>query len=272
MKNLKTIFSLLVILVTSAAHADLSGSALVPKEEMNFAKSYLAEIRERDFEYVLSHIDPELSGQVSEEKLEEVAAYFPSGQLLSTELIGSQVNTLNETWQGNFSFEYEFESGWAVANVVMKRIGKETTVIGFNVYRTEASQKELNKFVLAGKSVLHYLVLVLACIIPIFILVTLVYCIKTPIEKRKWLWVLFILGGIGTITINWSTGAFGFKILQYQLFGAAAAAASEYAPWVITAGFPLGAIIFWFKRKSFIEQSKANKSSQQDASEAGASA
>ena len=272
MKSLRIILSILIIFVASVAHADLSENDLVPKDEMNFAKSYLGKIRDRNFEYVLSHIDPELLDQVPPEKLEKIAAYFPSGQLLSTELIGSQVNTFNETWQENFSFEYEFESGWAVANVVMKRAGNKTTVIGFNVYRTEASQKELNKFQLAGKSALHYLVLFLACIVPIFILVSLVYCIKTPMQKRKWLWVLFILGGIGTISINWTSGAFGFKILQYQLFGVAVMASSEYAPWIITAGFPLGGIIFWFKRKSFIEQGKANKSSQQDASEAGASA
>lgn len=253
MTNLRNIFSLLMILATSIAVADLSDNALVPQVEMNFAKSYLGEIRERNYKYVFSHIDPELLTQVSEEKLEEIAAYFPSGQLLSTELIGSQVNTFNETWQGNFSFEYEFESGWAVANVVMKRIENKTTVIGFNAYRTEASQKEINKFDWAEKSALHYLVLILACIIPVFILVSLVYCTKTPIPKRKWLWVLFILGGIGTISINWTTGVFEFKILHYQLFGAAAGAASEYSPWVITAGFPVGAMIFWFKRKSFIE-------------------
>jgi hypothetical protein len=272
MKNIKVIVMLLTLLGASVVRADLSESSLVPREEMEFAKDYLGHIRSRNFDYVLSHIDPDLSGQVSIIKLEEIAAYFPSGQPISTELIGSQVNTSNSKWQGNFSFEYKFESGWAVANVVMKRVDDKTTVIGFNVYRTEASQKEHNKFVLTGKTFLHYLVLSLACFTPVFILITLVYCIKTPIPKRKWLWVLFILGGIGTISINWSTGAYGFKLLQYQLLGAGAVAASEYAPWIITAGFPLGAIIFWLKRKSFIEQGRANKSSRQNASEAGASA
>ena len=265
MKYLQVLVTLLALLAAFSTKADLSDSPLVPQEEMNFAKDYLSQVRGRNFNYVLSYID---SGQISEEKLEEVAAYFPSGQLLSTELVGSQVSTFNSIWQGNFSFEYEFESGWALANVVLRRVDDKTTVIGFNVYRTEASQKELNKFILSDKTVLHYFILVLACIVTVFILITLIYCIKTPIQKRKWLWVLFVLGGIGTISINWTTGLYEFNILQYQLFGAAAIAAGEYAPWVITAGFPLGAIVFWFKRNSFIEQDKANKSSQQDASEA----
>lgn len=269
MKNLRVVLSFLVFLVASLAHADLSDNVLVPQAEMNFAKNYLNDLREKNFEAVLNHIDPELFGQVSTEKLEEIAAYFPAGKLLSTELIGSQVNTFDDTWQGNFSFEYEFESGWAVANVVMKRIADKTTVIGFNVYKTDASQKALNKFELTGKSALHYIILALACIVPLFIIISLVYCIKTPIPKRKWLWVLFILGGIGTVSINWSTGAFWFNILQYQILGAAALASSEYSPWIITAGFPLGAIIFWLKRKTFIERSTGDNLIHQDTASSG---
>ena len=259
MKKIQTAIFLLVLLTAIPASADLSESSLVPKDEMNFAKDYLSKIRERNFDYVLSYIDAEVSDQVTVEKLEEVSDYFPSGKLLSTELIGSQVNTHNSTWQGNFSFEYEFDSGWAVANAVLRRIDNKTTITGFNVYRTKASQKELNKFLLSNKSLLHYLVLALSFMVPLFILVTLVYCIKTPIQKRKWLWVLFVLGGIGTISINWSTGMYDLKIFQYLLFGAGVTTAGEYAPWVITAGLPLGAIIFWFKRSLFIEQGKANK-------------
>jgi hypothetical protein len=145
-------------------------------------------------------------------------------------------------------------------------------VIGFHVYRTGASQKELNKLEPLGKSALHYLILVLAFIVPIFIVVSLVCCVKTPIPKRKWLWVFCILGGTGTISINWSTGVYELRLLQYQLLGAAAVASGEYAPWLVTAGFPLGAIIFWLKRNSFIEQSEANESRQQDIDKIDASA
>lgn len=254
MKTLQIIAALLVLFTAFAAKADLSDSSLVPQKEMNFAKDFLTQIRERNFEYVLSFIDPVLSGKVSEEKLEEFAAYFPSGELLSVELIGSKVHTQNNTWHGNFSFEYEFESGWAIANTVMKQVAGETTVVAFNVYRTKASQEELNKFELTGKTAIHYTILILACAVPVFIFITLIYCVKTPMQKRKWLWILFILGGFGTISINWTTGLYEIKMLHYQLFGAAAGAASKFSPWVVTAGFPFGAIVFWYRRRSLIER------------------
>lgn len=217
-------------------------------------------MRARNFDYVMSQIDPEQSTNISREKVGEFAAYFPSGKLISTALIGSQVNTFNDVWQGTFSFEYEFESGWAIASIILKRVGTQTTVLGFHLNRTEASQKELNRFRLAGKSFFHYLILAFAFIVPIFVLISLIFCIKTPIPKRKWLWVIFVLGGIGSITMNWSTGAFVLKLLHYQLLGAGVVSAGEYAPWIVSVGFPLGASIFWFKRKSFIEQDRINKS------------
>lgn len=257
MKKQVVVFIVLMLCMASWVQADFSENSLVPKNEMNFAKNYLADLRARNFESVLRDLDPELSRQVSMEQLEEVAAYFPEGKLLTTELIGSQVNTFEGVWQGNFSFEYEFESGWAVANVVMQRAADQTMVTGFNVYKTDASQKSLNKFELADKSALHYIFLTLACVVPLFIIISLIYCIKTPIPKRKWLWVLFMLGGIGTASINWSTGEFWFHIFQYQILGASALASSEYSPWVISVGFPLGSILFWLKRKSFITSSTA---------------
>jgi hypothetical protein len=236
------------------ASADLSESSLIPKDESTFAKNYLQKIYDKDFVYVKNYLDSALINQRIDEKLTEISNYFPTGKLLSTTLIGSQVNIFNSTWQGNFTFEYQFEGGWALANVVIKRIDSKLTVIGFNVYQTKASQKTLNTFSLAHKSVLNYAILTAAAIVPMFILITLVVCIKTPITKRKWLWILFILGGIGTISINWTTGEYGFKILQYQFFGSAATAAGEYAPWIITVGVPLGAIVFWLKRNKFIKE------------------
>ncbi len=259
MRNILLNLYIISILLSFNVFADLSDNFLVPKEEMAFAKHYLNEIRIKNFDYVKKHLDAELINKVSDAKLEEISDYFREGKLLTTELIGSQVNTFETTWQGNFTFEYEFESGRSLANVVMKRVNDKTTIIGFNVYQTAASQKEIHKFELSGKSFYHYVVLVLACIVPIFILFTLVICIKTPIPKRKWLWVIFVLGGIGSVSLNWTNGAYAFKILEYQLFGAGAVAASEYAALIISAGFPLGAIFFWYKKKSFIELSKANK-------------
>lgn len=264
MKIILRILALTVLYWPLLAFADLSENSLVPKEEMNFAKDYLGKLRNRDFDYVTGLMDPEIASDVSPEKLEHMLSFFPEGKLLSTELIGSRVHTINGVWTGNFTFEYQFEGGWALANAVMKRAEGKTTIIGLNVYRTPASQKELSRFSLSGKSPFHYLLLAMSIIVPVFILVTLVFCIKTPIQQRKWLWILFILFSVGSITLNWTTGAYQIKILHFQLFGAGTANASEYSPLLLTVGIPLGAIVFWFKRRALIEQSRNSESDQKD--------
>lgn len=259
----KIIIATFILLVTACSYQDMADK-LIPKKESKFAMDYLHKLQARDFEHVKKYLDPSIESQVTDEKLIEITEYFPSGELQSTELIGSQVNTLNSQWQGNFSFEYQFSGGWALANVVLKKSNDALSVIGFNVYRTEASQKELNKFNLSGKSAIQYLVLILAIIAPLFILVTLYFCIKTPIPKRKWLWVLFVLVGVGSISINWTTGQYAIQSFSINLFSASAMAAGPFAPWIVSASIPLGAMLFWFKRKGFIEASRANNAINAD--------
>ncbi len=233
---------------------------LIPGEESEFARQRLEEVRARDFDYVKSHLDSTMLVPNIDEKLNGLADLFPEGELVSTEIIGSSVYIEGSTWIGNFTFEYQFEVGWAVANFALKRDNGKTTVVGLNVHRTEASQRELTAFSLTNKSFVHYIVLLIAVVVPVFIVVTLFFCIKTPIPKRKWLWVLLVLLGFGAISINWTTGEYAMRLLSANLLGASAFAAGPHAPWVITAAFPLGAILFWIKRRRFIELAQAEKS------------
>lgn len=238
---------------------------LVPKEEAKMAEDYLTKLREKNFEYIKSKLSDELKPQVTDALLIQLADYFRGGELISTEIIGSQVNVFNGVWQGNFSFEYHFSEGWNLANAAFRKVGDKYEVIGLNVYQTEMSQKEIHAFNLSNKSLLHYLVLVMAVAVPVFILISTYFCIRTPIQKRKWLWVIFILLGVSAIQINWTTGQYAIQLISAHLLGAAAVAASPHAPWVISASIPLGAILFWVKRKRFIQLSKeANNSFNPD--------
>ena len=136
-------------------------------------------------------------------------------------------------------------------------------MIGLNVYQTEAPQKEINAFTLASKGVAQYSVLLLAITVPIFILFTLVVCIRTPVPRKKWLWIVSILLGVGAVQVSWTDGAYAIQLISVQLFGASAGSAGPASPWIISVSIPLGAIMFWFKRRRFNLQSlEADKSMQ----------
>ena len=256
MKKREALIAILAAFVLTGCGYEEMADSLIPKEESRFAKDYLQRVRDKDFEYVMSHLDPELVDQVTVEKLTAIAEYFPSGDLISVEIVGSQVHTTNKTWTGNFSFEYEFSGGWVIANAAMKRVNDRTTVIGFNVYRTTGSQRELNAFSAVDLTPLRIAMLIATITIPIFMLLTCVMVYRTAIASKKWRWYLLSLGGVGAVYFNWTTGVFNYQLATVQLLGASATAAGPHAPWIFEFTIPIGALVFWMRRKHLIEQSK----------------
>lgn len=246
--GLRLLWLLVGLVVASCSYEDWM-DRLVPERESQFAEEYLTKLRQRDFAFVDEYLSEGVESEVTVDKLVEIADYFPDGEPLSTELIGSHVNVRPGHWEGNFTFEYEFADGWAVAHALVYKHGDRLSVAGFSVTRTVASQREIHRFTLAGKSALQYAVLAIAVIIPIFILATAYVCARTPMHKRKALWMLFILFGFGSVLINWTTGHVGIQPLSFRLLGASAFAAGPHAPWIIGAAFPLGAVIFWIRRR-----------------------
>ncbi|MFV1998254.1 MAG: hypothetical protein ACC641_09625, partial [Acidiferrobacterales bacterium] len=264
MKTLIKMFAVTTLLLTASCSFEELTDKVIPKQESEFAQDYLLVLRDKDFDYVKKYIDPGDGNSITDAKLRQISEYFPGGELLSTKIIGLQVSLFDSKWQGKFSFEFQFTDGWALANIILRRSGDVLSVVGFNVIRTEASQKDINKFTLTGKSALQYFVLLLAVVAPLFILITTYFCIRTPIPKWKWLWVLFILVGFGSISINWTTGQFGFQPLSLKLLSASAVAAGSFAPWIISTSIPLGAILFWFKRHTYIEANRVNNAVNED--------
>ena len=112
------IFAFLPVLLASCSYEEM-GENLIPKQESDFAKEYLSKLRAKDFEYVKSMLSAELAPQANDELLYKMAAYFRPGDPISVKVIGSQINVSGDQWQGNFTFEYEFESGWNVANAAI---------------------------------------------------------------------------------------------------------------------------------------------------------
>lgn len=251
------------LLVASCSYEDMK-ELIVPKEESSFARQYLDQLRLKNYEYVTSQMHPELLVKVTTEELDKLADYFPDGDPISTELMGSNVKMFNDVWSANFSFESQFNDSWTVSSVSMTKEGEKVLVTSINVYRTNESQKIINSFSKVEVSASKLLVLALTFITPIFMLVTCVFVRRTPIEK-KLRWYLLSFVGVGTVAMNWTTGEIGTKIATIKLLGFSAGAGSEFAPVILVFTVPVGAIVFWFKRKKLIEQSLANKASPQDA-------
>jgi hypothetical protein len=148
-------------------------------------------------------------------------------------------------------------SNWAVIELVFDRIDGSMQLVGCHALPASSDPSKLNDFRLSQRGVLGYLWL-FAMVICISICVTAVALVwRSPWLKRRWLWTLGSLIGFGSFALNWSTGAWGIKILNVSLLGASGTRSSPYAPWIFTFAIPVVAvavIVRWLRRERFEER------------------
>jgi hypothetical protein len=245
------LFCVSALVMLSGCDQDSLIKKITPPEDEAIATNYIAMLRQNQFEPIEKDLDPSLKSVLTQDTLVKMAAAIPAQDPISVKVIGAQQIRNSDLYRINLSFEYQFPSKWVLINVATQKKDGVSTIIGFNIYPLTDSLENLNRFTLAGKNLLQYVTLAFAILIPIFSLYALVLCIRTKMEKRKWLWIIFILIGIGKFTVNWTTGQWNIAPLSVQLLGAASFA-PPYGAWLISISLPLGAILFLLKRKKLV--------------------
>ena len=72
-----TIIILLLLFAPSGCDQQTLREKIIPKEEVEFSKRYLALFQARDFDAIEGKIDPSLKDSRLRSNLEQIAAYFP---------------------------------------------------------------------------------------------------------------------------------------------------------------------------------------------------
>lgn len=244
-----------LILALSLALAGCDQEALfetlVPKEEATLARQAIAQLAVRDYAAVESLLSPSLRTPDVRGKLEALAGLLPSAEPKGIRTVGAHTNTSNAVTTYDLTLEYDYQDAWLIANIVLERRDGKVTLQGMHFTPRTMSLEAENAFTLSGRSALHYAVLAAAIAIPLFIVYVFVVCIRTRIPKRKWLWLLFVAVGLVQFQFNWATGAWGVQPFGVALLGAGFAKAGPVAPYVFTLAFPLGAVLFLARRRSF---------------------
>jgi hypothetical protein len=83
--------------------------------------------------------------------------------------------------------------------------------------------------------------------VALFDMATAVVVARTPM-RRRWLWALFATLGVGSVTMNWTTGAVSPDLLSIQFLGAFRRVGLA-GPWLLSISFPIGAILALRKRR-----------------------
>lgn len=154
-------------------------------------------------------------------------------------------------------YEFEFEKGNILFTTTINKRDGTFSVIAFNGEFLPAPLSEITKFTLKGKSPRHYFFLFMCVSIPLFIATTCVLMLFGRMSvKRKIIWSLIILlVALPRFVINWNTGETDFTVLNITLLGGGVHKPTLYSPWLLSFNFPVGAIIFWFRRRSLLQES-----------------
>ena len=239
--------ALMWLALTGCDQASMTKKITSPEDE-GAAKHYIELLRQSNFDQIENDLDSSLRSPDIRETLTKMANLIPATNPESVKVVGSGVLSGPGLHSANITFEYQFPGKWLLINVASQKKNGVSTIIGFNVTHIPDSLEHINRFTLTGKGLIHYTVLTLIVFIPLFTLYAFALCIKTKPIKGKWLWIIFILLGIGKFAVNWTTGDYFIVPLTIQLLGVSAHA-STYGPWTLSVSLPLGAIVFLIARK-----------------------
>ena len=98
-------------------------------------------------------------------------------------------------------------------------------------------------FTLTGQSRLHYTVLAFLGFSLALMLAAIVATIAARNFRFKWLWCIVSLVTVSGLALNWNTGALSIPIKIGLINAGVVRAADPTAPWIVSAGFPVGAML-----------------------------
>jgi hypothetical protein len=240
-----------VLTVACSPQAWLDRAAESP--EAQFAKESVALVWQQDSDSLLQRMAPDLRAQVTPDQLAKLYAQVPPGSPEQPVLVGYNYLASPSSKQALVSLQYPFPDAYVLVQVGVQSSGAVPSLYAFHLQRLPDALERLHAFVLRGKSVRHYLFLALALAVLTSIVVCLVLCVRTPLPRRKWLWVLFVSLGYGQFTMNWTTGEVATRPISFQLLGAGVQAAGPYAPWFVSFSAPFGALVFLYRRRQLQE-------------------
>lgn len=229
---------------------------------MEHAAPETAQEAKTNFDYLrheqYSQIEPSLDASIDRtdlaSRLQEMAAMIPAGEPISEKTVGAYASC--ETRKGCFTrvtLEYQFTSKWLLVEMIVHRQNGKSSITSFQVAPESTSLEEANRFTLIDKGAEQYIIFGGALVSILVTLWALVVCIRTPFRRRKWLWILFVLIGIGRVGVNWTTGAIFYRIL-FIYIPPAMIDNSLYGPWMVAVSLPLGALIFLMMRDKLRRQ------------------
>jgi hypothetical protein len=240
----------LLIALTGCDQSSLLKKLTSPQDE-SIALNYIDQLRQSNFVQIEQDADPSIDNADLPRTLVTMAALFPKENPLSVKIVGVHTFRNSTRSTSRLTFEYEFASQWVLAEVKTQTVDGTATLAGMTVTPVADSLEHINRFTLRSKGSPQYLMLFLVALSLLISTYAFVLCLRTKMRRRKkWLWSILTLVGVGKLGINWTTGESFFNLFWIQV-PTAQAFNALFSPWLVMVSLPLGAILFLFLRRGF---------------------
>lgn len=239
-----------IVLTLTACSQQAFFDKIVPQEENTFAQEMFTQLSQKNYVAVEKYLSPELQDESTRTTLIKMAALFPRETVKEVNLIHAQKTLFKDDVTYHLIFEYEYSDQWLINKISLRQHDNTISIIGMHTEPVDRALSKVNAFTFKDKGFIHYLTFILAIFIPLFIIYVFILCIRTPMQKRKWLWLLFISLGFIKFSLNWTSGSYAIQPMSFLLLGAGYFQDNLYSPIILQISLPLGAILFLYRRRS----------------------
>ncbi len=242
---------LFCVLVLAGCNEEAKLQKATPKEADALARAFISALNKKNTDTAEKLIEPTIRTE-AKEKLKSLVSLLSVSEPKQIKIIGVRGQKKEDQKLYQLSYQIYFEKSWVVASIAIVETAKERYIFSVRMDPLRAPLEELYAFKFSGKSIVHYITLLFFILIPVFILLMLIQCIKLP-GKKKWIWVPFILLGFVTFHLDWTTGRAFLQLISVLFFGVFFMK-QKYGPLILSVSLPIGAIAFFIV--SLIKNSK----------------
>lgn len=216
----------------------------VPKEADTLARDFISALEAKNSDAALKLIEPEVRKEATE-KIKSITQLFTDGKPQQVKPVGVRAQKKGEERLIQVSYQLYYPEKAIITTLVILENPKGRFIVSARLDPVKEPLEKLYAFKLFGKSFFHYIVLLLAVVVPLFIAYTLWQCLKSSV-KWKWAWAVAIVLAFFPIYLDWTTGRAFIRLISVLIFGVSFVK-QKYSPMILAVGIPVGAIVFYFK-------------------------
>jgi hypothetical protein len=234
---------LFLALAAAACSGDASLQRFTPPDVDARSRDYIGQFVRGQVDSAVERLIVPARTPEATAQLRKIADILRNERFDTIRVVGAQTNIVHGVRHTNLTYELHSSFGWFLTNVASVDTAGTWFVEGVSARTIAQSLEVATHFSLRGKSFFHYLWLVLTVVCAALSLGSAVFIATRRNMPNRWRWALLSLVGIGAFQLNWASCTINLGLLEVGFAAAGFRRASPAAPWILSFGVPIGALI-----------------------------